>query len=167
MVTEARRAARGRVTRRTRRGPVIFATDLSSASRRAFPAALSWAGRYGARLDIVHVLTPPSPFILPSGMDAPTWRDLEARARQIARRYLARLAAAAARSGVRAATHLSSGTPEVEIVRIARQRRADVVVIGTHGRTGVNRAFMGSVAARIVQAAGCPVLTVRGAARRG
>jgi len=48
-----------------------------------------------------------------------------------------------------------------EIVREARRRRADLIVMGTHGRTGVARFFLGSVAARVLALARCPVLTVR------
>ena len=154
--------------RRTRAhgGPVLLATDLSPASRPAFGAAVAWARRRHARLDVVHVLTPPSPFVVSHGTDAPTWRELEARARRLALKRLAQLSAAAERSGVRARTHLPAGTPAEEVARVARRQRADVVVIGTHGRTGLRRAFMGSVAERIVRTSACPVLTVR-AARRG
>lgn len=155
-----------RRTARARGGPVVFATDLSAASRPAFRAALAWAGRCGGRLDVVHVLTPPSPFVVFEGMVAPTWQQLEARARHVAGKRMARLATVATRSGVRVHTHLSSGTPEEEVARFARRRQAELVVIGTHGRTGMGRAFMGSVAERIIRSAGCPVLTVRGPGRK-
>jgi nucleotide-binding universal stress UspA family protein len=58
-------------------------------------------------------------------------------------------------------TLLADGPPDQEVARLARRRRAKLVVIGTHGRTGLSRAFMGSVADRIVRTAACPVLTVR------
>lgn len=151
---------------RARRGAVLLATDLSPASRPAFRAAVSWARRRQARLDVVHVLTPPSPFGVGDGANVPTWRELEARARRLALRHLAQLGATAARSGVRVRTHLAAGMPAEEVTRVARRQHADVVVIGTHGRTGVRRTFMGSVAERIVRASACPVLTVR-AARHG
>ena len=57
---------------------------------------------------------------------------------------------------------LLDGLPFEEITRLARRRRADVIVIGTHGRTGVGRFVMGSVAARVLRVAPCPVLTARG-----
>jgi len=53
------------------------------------------------------------------------------------------------------------GVPADQIVRLARLRQADMLVIGTHGRTGFSRLFLGSVAARVVATARCPVLTVR------
>lgn len=143
-------------------GPVLFATDFSRASTVAFRAAIGWARRHALALEIVHVLAPPSPFIVPDGMPMPTWQDLEARARQAAWTRLRRLKAAAARSGLRVRTHLPSGLPEEEVDRLARRRRAGVLVIGTHGRTGLPRALLGSVAERIVRMSRCPVLAVRG-----
>jgi nucleotide-binding universal stress UspA family protein len=143
------------------RGPVMLATDLSPASRPAFRAALDWARRSHAVLDVVHVYVPPSPFGVPGGPGMPSWEELETRARTGARKRLAALSAAAARAGVRARAHLADGAPEREVARLARRRRAELVVIGTHGRTGLSRAFMGSVAERIVRSAACPVLTVR------
>ena len=57
---------------------------------------------------------------------------------------------------------LVEGVPHEQIVRLARSKRADVVVMGTHGRSGLAKLFLGSVAGRVVAAAPCPVLTVRG-----
>jgi len=57
---------------------------------------------------------------------------------------------------------LLKGAAHEAIVKAARAHRADMIVVGTHGRTGVARFFVGSVAARVVAAASCPVLTVRG-----
>jgi nucleotide-binding universal stress UspA family protein len=139
----------------------MLATDLSPASRAAFRAALGWARRRGAGLDLVHVFVPPSPFGVPGGPGMPNWEELETRARTRARKGLAVLRAAAARAGVRAQAHLADGAPEREVGRLARRRDAELVVIGTHGRTGLARAFMGSVAERIVRSIACPVLTVR------
>jgi len=57
---------------------------------------------------------------------------------------------------------LAEGPAHEEIVRIAKRKRADLVVMGTHGRSGLAKLFLGSVAGRVVAAAPCPVLTVRG-----
>jgi nucleotide-binding universal stress UspA family protein len=148
---------------RTRRagGRVVLATDLSPASQPAFRAAVAWTQRLHGALDVIHVFVPPSPFGVPGGAGMPTWEQLETRARSSARKRLAALVAAAARAGVRVRAHLADGAPEREVARLARRRHADLVVIGTHGRTGVSRAFMGSVAERILRSAACPVLTVR------
>lgn len=143
-------------------GPVLYATDFSRASTAAFRAAMAWARRRGGALEIVHVLGPPSPFIVPDGIAMPTWEDLEARARHAARMRLRRLVASARRSGLRVRTHLPTGLPESEVGKLARRRRASLVVIGTHGRTGLPRALLGSVAERIVRTSTSPVLAVRG-----
>ena len=63
---------------------------------------------------------------------------------------------------VRARGLLVEGVPADRIVRTARGRRAGMIVVGTHGRTGAARFFLGSVAGRVVATAHCPVLTVRG-----
>jgi universal stress protein A len=63
---------------------------------------------------------------------------------------------------MRATAFLLDGAPHKQIARTARRMRADVIVIGTHGRTGLPRAFLGNVAERVIRLAPCPVLTVRG-----
>jgi nucleotide-binding universal stress UspA family protein len=70
--------------------------------------------------------------------------------------------AKARKAGVRARALLLEGVVADRIVRAAKGQRADVIVIGTHGRTGLARFVLGSVADRVVSQAGCPVLTVRG-----
>ena len=57
---------------------------------------------------------------------------------------------------------LLKGMAHDQIVRAAKNRRTDLIVIGTHGRTGITKLFMGSVAGRVVSTASCPVMTVRG-----
>jgi nucleotide-binding universal stress UspA family protein len=79
-----------------------------------------------------------------------------------AQRQLDRLVAKARKAGVRAKGLLLEGVPHERIVRAARATRADLVVLGTHGRTGLGRVLLGSVAGRVVALAHCPVLTVRG-----
>ena len=64
-------------------------------------------------------------------------------------------------AGVRATAILTERMPFDQIVRAAKGKRADLIVIGTHGRKGFSRFFLGSVAERVVQLAPCPVLTVR------
>jgi nucleotide-binding universal stress UspA family protein len=142
---------------------ILYATDFSRASAPAFAAALAQARGRGRRLVVAHVLTPPSPFI--SGRPPASWVELDARARHGAERRLAALVARARRAGVRARGALLEGVPGEAIARRARRERADLIAIGTHGRSGLGRLFMGSVAARVLALAACPVLTVRGPAR--
>lgn len=143
---------------------IVVATDFSTASRPAFAAALDAARRDGARLVVLHVMMPPSPFV---GSDLPgSWLELEARARRDAERRLAAAVSQAERSGIATTGTLVKGAPAEVIVRIARREGADLIVIGTHGRSGLGRLFMGSVAARVLGTAKCPVLTVRGRGRK-
>lgn len=139
---------------------IVHATDLSVASRSAFAEAVALARAEGARLCLLHVLVPPSPFL---GDDAPpSYLELERRARRDVERRLAAAVDKARKAGLRVEVRMVDGVPSEEIIRHARRWRADVVVIGTHGRTGLGRTFMGSVAERVLQRAPCPVLTVRG-----
>jgi nucleotide-binding universal stress UspA family protein len=67
----------------------------------------------------------------------------------------------AKKSGIRVAATMVTGDPSAQIVRTARSTRADLIVIGTHGRRGVSKFLLGSVAERVIATAPCPVLTVR------
>jgi nucleotide-binding universal stress UspA family protein len=139
---------------------ILHATDFSAASRRAFAAAIRLAKQNRARLCLLHVLVPPSPFV---GTKPPSsYLELQARARREAMRRLATAVASAERAGVRVEAHLVPGAPAEQILRVAGRWRADLIVIGTHGRSGLGRVFMGSVADRILRRAPRPVLTVRG-----
>ena len=139
---------------------LLCATDFSPASRPAFALALGLAKRDRARLFLLHVLMPPSPFL---GDQLPaSYVDLMVRARREVERRLGVLAAQARKAGVRVEAGFVEGVPADEILRAARKRQADLIVIGTHGRTGLGRLFMGSVAERVLLRAPVPVLTVRG-----
>ena len=143
--------------RRMRR--ILHATDFSGASTPAMAKALALAKAERARLLLLHVLEPPSPFV---GDDLPgSYLELQAAARRGAERRLAAAAGRAKKTGARVEAKLVAGAPSEEIVRAARRWRPDVIVIGTHGRTGLGRVFMGSVAERVLQQAPCPILTVR------
>ena len=144
--------------------PIMHASDFSTASRPAFRKAIELAKSKRTRLLIVHALTPVIPPLMGEGVYVPpsTWRDVDKSARRAAQRQIARLVEEARRAGVRAEGLIVDGTPADRIVRVARARHVDLLVLGTHGRTGFSRLFLGSVAARIVATATCPVLTVHG-----
>jgi nucleotide-binding universal stress UspA family protein len=138
---------------------ILYATDFSRASRPAFAKALELAKQDRARLVLLHVLMPPSPFL---GEELPaSFVELQVRARREVERQLATLVAQAKKAGVRVEAQFTEGVPSEEILRAARRQRADLIVLGTHGRTGLGRIFMGSVAERVLQRATAPVLTVR------
>ena len=141
---------------------VLFASDFSKASRKAFTEAVKTAKRTHAVLFIVHVLTPFVPFGPDQYVGPETWEEVDTQARKWAKRHLEALVEKARIAGVRARTLLIDGTPAREIPRVARRTHADLLVIGTHGRTGFAKLFLGSVASQVVATATCPVMTVRG-----
>ncbi len=150
------------ITGRTR--PIMYATDFSPASRRAFRAALELARARRTVLMIVHVLSPiVQPLIGDMSYISPeTWNALETGARRSAQKHLDRLVSTAASAGVRAKSLIIQGDQTaMRLVRCAKGQRVAVLVVGTHGRSGLTRALLGSVAARVVATASCPVLTVR------
>ena len=142
-------------------GPVAYATDFSPASRRAFAKAVELAKRDRTGLVIVHVMTPPAwvgdGYISPSTLD-----EIFRGYRKDSEKKLAGVVAKAKAAGARARGLLLEGVPGEQIVRAAKSLKARLIVVGTHGRTGVARFFVGSVAGRVVSGAACPVLTVRG-----
>jgi nucleotide-binding universal stress UspA family protein len=77
-------------------------------------------------------------------------------------RKLAELTLKARKAGVRVAVQLADGNPATQIARIAKAGPFDLLIIGTHGRTGLAKFFLGSVTGRVVATASCPFVTVRG-----
>jgi len=143
---------------------ILHPTDFSKASRAAFAKAVTLAKRNRAELLVVHVLPLLTPFIADgySYVSPKTYETMEAAAKRDAQLRLAALVARARNVKVRARGALLDGTPHQAISRTARSKRADLIVMGTHGRTGLSKFFLGSVAARVIPLAPCPVLTVRG-----
>ena len=140
---------------------IVYPSDFSSASRRAFQTALGLAKTFHAQLLVVHVMSTLP--VVPDGYVSPSiWDGLERGQWATAQRQLGRLVARAKAAGVRASgTLLDVGVTHEGIVRFARAKRAGLIVMGTHGRTGLTRALLGSVAARVIATARCPVMTVR------
>jgi len=145
-----------------RRGrTILHPTDFSTTSNRAFGTALTLAKRLRAELRLVHVVAPPAVLIEDSFMSRMTYETATTGARRDAERRLRPLLAKARKARVRSSAAVLEGTPFEEIVREARRQRADLIVMGTHGRTGVARFFLGSVTARVLALVRCPVLTTR------
>ena len=137
-------------------------SDFSRASGAAFTRAVAMAKANRARLLLVHVLAPPVPIAGEGYISSKVYDDLEASARAYGQKQLSALVAKTRKAGVKAVTLLLDGVAHEQIVRAAKSKNADLIVIGTHGRTGLAKFFLGSVASRVVAAAPCPVLTVRG-----
>jgi nucleotide-binding universal stress UspA family protein len=140
---------------------ILHPTDFSPASRPAFKEALDLAKMTGARLFLLHVL--PALPVIPDVYIAPTTFDeLQRGQRDGAQKQLLRLLARAKAARVRASGILREvGAAHEQIVRVARSKRVGLIAMGTHGRGGIARALLGSVAERVVRTASCPVLTVR------
>jgi nucleotide-binding universal stress UspA family protein len=140
---------------------IVHPSDFSPASRPAFRKAVELARTYRAQLFVVHVL-PMLPVIPDAYVPPSVWDDLERGQRSTAQRQLRRLVARAKAAGVRASgALLDLGVTHEQIVRFARARRADLIVMGTHGRSGLTKALLGSVASRVLTTSRCPVVTVR------
>lgn len=141
---------------------ILHPTDFSTASQPAFAWAVDLAKKNGANLTLVHVMTPIIPMAGEGYISPRAWDDLERQVRAHAQKEIGKLIAKARTAGVHAASLLLEGIPADRIVRAARSRGADLIVMGTHGRSGLARLFLGSVAERVVATAPRPVLTVRG-----
>ena len=141
---------------------ILFASDFSKASRRAFATAVKTAKASHALLTIVHVVVPFTPIAADQYVGPETWQEIDEESRRWATRHLNALAQKAKAAGVRAKTLLVDGQPAKEVTRLARKAHADLLVIGTHGRTGFAKLLLGSVASHIVATSSCPVMTVRG-----
>lgn len=127
---------------------ILVPLDGSELAEQALPIAVRLARATGAELLLVRVL--------PQPLDDPMGRRLHPNG---ARPYLERLACR--EEGIRARVFLPKGAPREQIIRLARRYEVDLIVMTTHGRTGLQRWLMGSVAERVVRASPCPVLLLR------
>lgn len=135
---------------------VLAATDFSEAADASLPWAAHVARTHGARLHVVHVLSPPMPvadFAAP-----PLTVDQELRA--AAAQRMDELLAGEVLAGLDARSVLRDGTPSQAVLDVAGEVAADLLVVGTRGLTGFRHLLLGSTAERIVQRAKAPVLSV-------
>jgi nucleotide-binding universal stress UspA family protein len=133
---------------------ILFPTDFSTASDAALPHAETLAKQAGARLLIVHVEEPPLAYgggELYYGLPEPSSERILKMLEDVK----------PADPKVPFAHRLTMGDPAGEIVRLAGEEGAEMIVLGTHGRTGMTRLLMGSVAEGIVRRSPCPVLVYR------
>jgi nucleotide-binding universal stress UspA family protein len=133
---------------------ILHPTDFSEHSCYAFRLACSLARDYTARLVIMHVAEPPTVVAGEGVFMLPTNDDLEP-----LRKRLQQLGTA--NPEVQMEHRLVQGYAIEEILRAAVETKCDLIMMGTHGRTGMGRLLMGSVAEQIVRKAPCPVLTVK------
>lgn len=136
---------------------ILHPTDLSVYSEAAFGLSLALARDFGARLIVLHVHPP-----LVAAYGDLTLVESPAVIRKKVKERRLRLAAPDL--SVPVEQRLEEGLAAEEILAVALETRADLIVMGTHGRRGVKRLLRGSVAEQVVRQAACPVVTVRAAA---
>jgi nucleotide-binding universal stress UspA family protein len=137
---------------------ILFPTDFSTTGQTALELATSLARDRGAKLLIAHVEEPPLAYgggELYYGMEEPDRRQLE--------RMLSEVVPTDPQVGYE--HRLLMGSPAGAIVHLAEKEGCELIVMPTHGRTGLMRVLMGSIAEEVVRKAKCPVLTVKAAAR--
>ncbi|HPQ42018.1 MAG TPA: universal stress protein [bacterium] len=132
---------------------ILCPTDFSDSARYAFQTAVMMAERFNASIELFHVIEP-------SAYVSDRIEDSEKTYQETVRDKLAVLAEVPGPQ-VPVAVEIATGIPYMEITRRASEIGADLIVIGTHGRTGIRHLLIGSVAEKVVRAAACPVLTVR------
>ena len=134
---------------------ILYATDFSRYSDAALPFALSIARKYGSTIFAVHIVS-----LFPFRSSSPTQavQELAAQAMREARETMGRVPARC--KEIPHETLIRRGEIWTELAKIVENKEIDMVVCGTHGRTGVSKVLLGSVAENIYRHAPCPVLTV-------
>ena len=140
---------------------ILCPTDFSEPSFAALEVAAELARVFGAEIVVVHVLTPIPVAEIPAlhaGFNVDRYQEVlgESLRRALDELIATRLGGTATVRGV-----LVVGHPAAEIVRVGHEEGADLIVLSTHGRSGVGHLLFGSVAERVVRSARCPVLTIR------
>ncbi|HEX7481747.1 MAG TPA: universal stress protein [Polyangiales bacterium] len=139
---------------------ILCPVDFSAGSKTALTYAEGLAKRLGAELYLVHAYENPV-YVLPmSGYVGPT-AEILAGVRQQIDEELVRWKASVAKEGLTVRGDVFEGAPYRVVLDAADEYKPDLIVMGTHGRTGIAHVVIGSVAERVVRLAHCPVLTVR------
>lgn len=139
---------------------ILFATDFSPSSEHAFKYALSLARKFESRLGIIHVINEPVDL---RGFYVPhiSFDQLEEEIEQGARKLMENFCRTHANGYSGVETFVVPGIPYDEIIKKAQELSADLVVVGTHGRTGLDHVLFGSTAEKVVRKSPIPVMTIR------
>jgi nucleotide-binding universal stress UspA family protein len=140
---------------------ILYPTDFSESSLEAMKYAVSFARDYKARLVLMHVVNEQ---IFSEGLNLPRLAAPEALGQELAaeaERQMRTLIPVDVRAGVDIEHVILRGMPFFEIIRYAKSNEVDLIVIGTHGRSGMEHIIFGSTAEKVVRKAPCPVLSVR------
>jgi nucleotide-binding universal stress UspA family protein len=136
---------------------ILVAVDGSPIAAHAADIGIELSRSLGGELALIHAIDPSSCCAPDSGVSA---AELLARAEEDGKRLLAQFSARATLKGP-PLEFVQAGKPATEIVKAAKDWPADIIVIGSHGRGGVGRVLLGSVAEGVMRHASCPVLVVR------
>ena len=141
---------------------ILLPTDFSECGNYALAYAASLARKFGASMICLHVIEPIVPTVGYSGMTEPLpIADITEQLEDSAERELPKLAECEECEGIDIEELIVHGEAASEIVRVARERDVDLIVIASHGRTGLGRILFGSTAEAVVRHASCPVLVVK------
>lgn len=138
-------------------GRILVPSDFSDPSRHAIVYAARFAQQFGSRITLLHVI---EPAMTPDFASFPLALD-EEKVIESAKARLQALARAHQIDRVMDSAVVRAGNPFHEIAEAARELKADLIVIATHGFTGIKRALMGSTTERVLRHAPCPVMVVR------
>jgi nucleotide-binding universal stress UspA family protein len=142
---------------------IVCPVDFSNCAQQALNYATELAKQFDAELSIVHAYEDPAAYVTPmpmSGYVGPGAELLLELRKQLEVR-LAQTTEDVKKQGVRVSSELLEGAPYRVVLDWAKEYGADLIVVGTHGHTGLTHALLGSVTERIVRMAHCPVLTIR------
>ena len=139
---------------------ILHPTDFSDCAAQAQETAVGLVEQLGGEIVLLQVLVE-SMLFGEEVLSTPKVRTLYEAQRKWAEKTLEERAGDLRQRGVKASWRLQVGVPFEEIVKVAAEERVDMIVMGTHGRSGLNRALLGSVAERVIRLAPCPVLSVR------
>jgi nucleotide-binding universal stress UspA family protein len=137
---------------------ILVPVDFSDFSREALAAATGIAELRGAEITLLHVMIEPQASV-PYEVYI-DWQKVKGEIRADAEKLLAQMAAPGTSAG-KAVKRLEWGEPASTIVQVAKEGSFDLIVMATHGRTGLSRLFLGSVAENVIRHAPCPVLSFR------
>jgi len=142
---------------------ILVPVDFSGGSLEALEYAVALAAPFDAELVVLFVVEPVY-YATPADLYGPSANlgMLLEEQQRFGREQLARLQADLAKRKVSTTTLLQTGTPYQQIVDTANRKKVDLIVMATHGRTGLSHLLLGSVAEKVVRSSACPVLTVRG-----
>jgi nucleotide-binding universal stress UspA family protein len=139
---------------------ILHPTDFSECAAQAQATAVDLAGKLGGEIVLLQVLVE-TPLYGESVLNMRKVQSVYDAQRKWAEETLEARVGDLRQRGMKASWRVQVGVPVEEIVKIAEEERLDMIVMGTHGRSGLNRALLGSVAERVIRLAPCPVLTVR------